>query len=91
VHGATYRKREERCVLRVARWARRSPSSGSDDWPNLDWNELYLLQAFLSYNNVFQIMFFNCLVWREYPEIVSRYFPECTKDLPGGIGLRRVT
>jgi hypothetical protein len=62
-----------------------------DDWPSLGWNELYLLQAFLSYNNVFEIMFFNCLVWQEHPEIVSPYFPECTKDLPGGIWLRRVT
>jgi hypothetical protein len=36
-------------------------------------------------------MFFNCLVWQEHPEIVRPYFPECTKDLPGGIWLRRVT
>ncbi len=62
-----------------------------DDWPSLGWNELYLLRAFLSYNNVFQIIFFNCLVWQEHPEIVRRYFPEWTKDLPGGIWLRRVT
>ena len=62
-----------------------------DDWMNLGRNELYLLQAFLSYNNVFQIRFFNCVVWREHPEIVSRYLPEGTKNLPGSIYLRRVT
>lgn len=60
------------------------------DWRSLGWNELYLLQAFLSYNSAFEIMFFNCLVWQKHPEIVSRYFPECAKDLPGGIWLRRV-
>ncbi len=58
---------------------------------NLGWNELYLFQAFLRCNNVFQMMFFNCVVWREHPEIVSRYLPEGTKNLPGSIYLRRVT
>jgi predicted O-methyltransferase YrrM len=62
-----------------------------DDWLNLGWNELYLLRAFLSHNNVFQIMFFNCLVWREHPEIVRRYLPEGTKNLPGSLWLRRVS
>lgn len=62
-----------------------------DDWLNLGWNELYLLQTFLSYNNVFEIMFFNCLVWQEHAEIVRRYFPEGHRDLPGSIWLRRVS
>jgi hypothetical protein len=69
-------------------WLNGAP--GRENWPDLGWNELYLLQAFLSYNNVFQIMFFNCLVWREHPEIVRRYLPEGTKDLPGSLWLRRV-
>ncbi|HEX7323125.1 MAG TPA: class I SAM-dependent methyltransferase [Mycobacterium sp.] len=60
------------------------------DWLDLGWNELYLLRAFLSYNNVFQVMFFNCLLWREHADIVRRYFPECDKNLPGSLWLRRV-
>jgi hypothetical protein len=71
-----------------APWLNRAP--GREHWPDLGWNELYLLRAFLSYNNVFQIMFFNCMIWREHPEILRRYFPEGAKDLPGSIWLRRV-
>ncbi len=67
------------------------PFEYPDAWLDWGFNEMYLLRAFLSYNNVFQIMFFNCLVWREHPEIVRRYFPEGAKDRPGSIWLRRVT
>jgi predicted O-methyltransferase YrrM len=62
-----------------------------EDWPSLGWNELYVLEAFLSYNDAYEILFFNCMVWQEHSEVVSPYLPEFHQDLPGGIWLRRVS
>ncbi|HTQ38027.1 MAG TPA: class I SAM-dependent methyltransferase [Pirellulales bacterium] len=39
------------------------------------WNELYLLRAFLQYNNAFEILFSNSFVTARYPEDVKRLIP----------------
>ncbi|MEB3065661.1 class I SAM-dependent methyltransferase [[Mycobacterium] zoologicum] len=67
------------------------PFEYPDAWADWPFNEIYLLQAFLSYNNVFQIMFFNSWFWREYPDVVSRYLPEAAIDKPGSIWLQKAT
>jgi len=67
------------------------PFDYPDAWLHRDFNETYLLQAFLSYNNVFQIMFFNSWFWREHTDIVSRYLPEGARAKPGSIWLRKAT
>lgn len=63
-----------------------------DSWltQRRSWNESYLLLSFLSYNDAFQIMFFNSWIWQKRPEVVRRYLPEGTNDEPGSIWLRRV-
>lgn len=63
-----------------------------DSWLNegRSWNELYMLRSFLSYNNAFQIVFFNSWVWQKHPEIVDRYLPETKGQMPGSIWLRRI-
>ena len=67
------------------------PFEYPDVWTDCPFNEMYLLQAFLSYNNVFQIMFFNSWYWREHNDAVRRYFPEGAIGRPGSIWLRKTT
>jgi predicted O-methyltransferase YrrM len=55
------------------------------------WNEAYLLRAFLSYNDTFEILFFNSWFWLKHRELVRQYFPEGLKVYPGGIWLRRTS
>jgi predicted O-methyltransferase YrrM len=67
------------------------PFEYPDAWADWPFNEIYLLQAFLSYNNMFQIMFFNNWFWREHIDIVNRYLPEGAIGTPGSIWLRKAT
>lgn len=63
-----------------------------DSWLNegRSWNELYMLRAFLSFNNSFEILFFNSWMWEKHPpEIVRQFLPEASSDRPGSIWLRR--
>jgi Methyltransferase domain len=62
-----------------------------DSWliQGRSWNELYMLRSFLSYNDSFEILFFNSWIWQKHPEIVSQYLPETNSDVPGSIWLRR--
>ena len=39
------------------------------------WNEIYVLRAFLMYNTVFRVIFFNDLFFKEFPEIVEGVIP----------------
>lgn len=68
------------------------PFEYRNDWlaQRRSWNESYLLLAFLSYNEAFQIMFFNSWIWQKRPEVVRQYFPETIDDSPGSVWLRRV-
>lgn len=67
------------------------PFEYPDAWLDRGFNEMYLLRAFLSYNNEFQIMFFNSWFWREHTDIVSLYFPEGAIGNPGSIWLRKAS
>jgi hypothetical protein len=55
------------------------------------WNEDYLLQAFLAFNNEFQILLFNDWLWQEHPEIPMQHLPETADQRPGGLWIRRVS
>ena len=69
------------------------PFEYPDQWlaERRSWNEAYLLRSFLSYNDAFQILFFNSWVWQKHPDLVRRYLPECAGDVPGSIWLRRTS
>ena len=67
------------------------PFEYPDAWADWPFNEIYLLRAFLSYNDMFQIIFFNSWFWREHTDIVSRYLPEGARAKPGSIWLRKAT
>src|SRR5882757_856150 len=67
------------------------PFEYPDAWADWPFNEIYLLRAFLSYNNAFEIMLFNSWFWREHTDIVGRYLPEGARAKPGSIWLRKAT
>ncbi len=54
------------------------------------WTENYLLRAFLSYNDRFEVLLFNSWVWRAEPELVRATLPSTVDEVPGGIWLRKV-
>ena len=51
-----------------------------------DWNEAYLLHAFLSGNTDWEIVLFSSWLWRRHPETVP---PRLRTDSPGSIWLRK--
>jgi hypothetical protein len=53
-----------------------------------DWNEAYLLQAFLSGNAGWEIALFSSWLWRCHPEAVP---PPLRTDHPGSIWLRKTS
>jgi Methyltransferase domain len=53
------------------------------------WNEAYLLRAFLQYNTVFEICFFNDYLFRFHTDAIERMFPTMLKNSGGSIWLRR--
>ena len=55
-----------------------------------NWNELYLLRAFLAHNRDWEIHFFNSYVAAEFPEILESSLPLCTKSAGGSIYLRHL-
>jgi hypothetical protein len=55
-----------------------------------DWNELYLLHAYLAGNASWRVVLFNDWVWQERPALVSRYLPAAAGQRPGGIWLEKV-
>jgi len=59
----------------------------------LSWNELFLLRAFLSYNEHFRITFFNTYLRRQYPALYSDAIPFAfgpSDSTSGGIWIERV-
>jgi Methyltransferase domain len=55
------------------------------------WAEQYLLQAFLSFNQAFEVIFPACAVVRADPEAVAQAIPSFTPGvLPGAFWVRRV-
>jgi Methyltransferase domain len=67
------------------------PFDYPDAWLDRGFNETYFLQAFLSYNNVFEIMFFSSWFWREHNDIVKLHLPEGAVGNPGSIWLRKAS
>ena len=54
------------------------------------WNESYALRAFLTFNDVFEIVLFNTYLERFHRDIFERDMPLCLKNEGGSIWLRRV-
>ncbi len=48
----------------------------------MSWSELYLLRAFLMYNERFSILLFNDWAWQQHPEL----FTALNHDYTGGTG-----
>jgi len=48
------------------------------------WNETYLLRAFLQYNNLFNIVFFNTYLECFYKDIFENHMPLCLRDAVDG-------
>lgn len=55
----------------------------------LYWNENYFLKAFLSYNNEWSIYFFNDYVMKFLNDFISAEMPLCTKNMGGGLYIRK--
>lgn len=63
-----------------------------EDWLRMgrDWNELYVLHAFLAGNAAWRVLLFNDWVWQVHPELVERYLPAAAGERPGGLWLEKV-
>lgn len=53
------------------------------------WNELYLLRAFLQYNNAFRIVLMNTFLERFHEDIFRGTFPLCLENRGGSIWIRK--
>jgi hypothetical protein len=53
------------------------------------WTELYLLRAFLQYNQQFSIALFNGYLWTYHRELMGQLMPTFLKNPGGSIWLRR--
>jgi hypothetical protein len=53
------------------------------------WNEVYMLRAFLQYNNKFRIVFFNTYFCKMFRQMVMDFTPGLMQ-LGGSIWLRKV-
>ncbi len=56
---------------------------------NRSWNEIYLLRAYLTNNNDYEIILFNDFLGKKYPEAFENYLPGSTKNPGGSLWLRR--
>jgi hypothetical protein len=54
------------------------------------WNEAYLLRAFLQYNNVFKIQFFNSFLAYSYKDIVKDNMPIFMKNPGTSIWIQKI-
>jgi predicted O-methyltransferase YrrM len=55
-----------------------------------NWNELYLLRAFLAHNRDWEIHFFNSYVAAACPDLIASRLPLCSRSAGGSIYLRRL-
>jgi len=53
------------------------------------WNEDYFLRAFLSYNNAWEICFFNTFVAVAFKDFLAQKMPLCLRDPGGSLYIRR--
>jgi hypothetical protein len=56
---------------------------------NRSWNEIYGLRAFLMYNDVFEIVFFNDYFARNCRDLIEANYPTMLKNTGGSIWLRK--
>ena len=54
-----------------------------------DWNEIYLIHAFLSGNPEWEVLIFNDEVWHNQPELVAEHLPNTANSRPGGLWLQK--
>ena len=55
-----------------------------------DWNEIYLLHAFLSGHAGWRVLFWNDLIWQTRPDLVQRHLPGSVGARPGGLWLEKL-
>jgi len=69
------------------------PLEYKDDWllRRRDWNEIYLIHAFLSGNTHWRILFFNDQIWRTQPKLIQRHLPASVGQRPGGLWLQKIS
>lgn len=53
------------------------------------WNEDYFLRAFLQYNTVFQILYFNSFMGEFYRDELERKMPLCLRNTGGSLWLKK--
>ncbi|HSZ25342.1 MAG TPA: class I SAM-dependent methyltransferase [Cytophagaceae bacterium] len=56
----------------------------------LAWNEIYLVRAFLMYNPVFEIVYFNNYLFEKHPELLKLEMPECLQDEGASLYIRKI-
>ncbi len=68
------------------------PFSYPNDWLRAknSWNEAYILRAFLSFNNTFEIVFFNTCLNYLYPDEFATALPLSQKNKGGSIWLKKL-
>jgi hypothetical protein len=54
------------------------------------WNEVYILRAFLQFNNCFKIVFFNTYLEHFYKNSFEKGMPLCMKNTGGSIWLEKI-
>ncbi len=58
-------------------------------YENRAWNEIYMLRAFLEYNDTFEIVLFNTFLEYFYTDYFEEHMPLCLKNPGGSIWLRK--
>lgn len=53
------------------------------------WNEAYLLHAFLTYNETFEILLFTDMIAKLHADVLRDDFPLCTKNTGASLWLRK--
>jgi len=69
------------------------PFEYGPDWiveQNRSWNEVYLLRAFLQYNQAFRVFYFNHFVYRQFKDVLAATMPLCMKDCGASIWLEKL-
>jgi hypothetical protein len=54
------------------------------------WNEIHFVRAFLMYNPVFKVLFFNAYFHYKHPERVAALNANCARSLGGGLWIKKV-
>jgi hypothetical protein len=55
----------------------------------LAWNEVYILRAFLMYNPMFEIVYFNNYLFQNHTDLIKEKMSECIKDEGASLYIRK--